>query len=289
MLSLIKKKFNIDVDILENAIETNIYLNKQKKVVDYSTKSSIVINNDDFVVNNLFNYLKKHTKGKKISFITEGIGLFNIGKKKTFINVLKKYLVLATKLFLSKFSLIYYPKEIIIFSDSNKWTEKFLKSYILPYNKEILLSYKSNESFIEKYFDIFLNFSNEFLHYFELDYEVFHPVIKRGSLDEATEVLKKILINTSGNILVKQHPSDFRDLSSLKKISKRIILLSDDLRPVNGEIFIKNNTKYYGDFSTMMLSVNDANINYITIKNREYNQWKKIYFKNFNKIFNDEL
>ena len=32
---------NIDIDILENVIETNIFLNKQKKVVNYSSKSSI--------------------------------------------------------------------------------------------------------------------------------------------------------------------------------------------------------------------------------------------------------
>lgn len=289
IVSAVKKKMNIDVDILENVIETNIFLNKQKKEVEYSTKSSIFIENNDLVVNHLFNYLKKHIKGKKISFITEGIGLFKIGKKKTFINIFKKYLVLAIKLFLSKFSLIYYPKAIVIFSDPNKWTEKFLKSYLLPYNRVILLNNKSNESFTEKYFDILSDFSKEFSYYFELDYEAFHPLLKRSSLDEATEVLKKILINTSGNILVKQHPSDYRDYSSLKKISKRIILLSDDLSPFIGEIFIKNKTKYYGDFSSIMLSVKNANINYITITNPEYDQWKKIHFNNFNKIFKNEL
>ena len=82
LVSAVQKKMNIDIDILENVIETNIFLNKQKKVVNYSSKSSIFIDNNDLVANHLFNYLKKHTKGKKISFISEGIGLFGIGKKK---------------------------------------------------------------------------------------------------------------------------------------------------------------------------------------------------------------
>jgi hypothetical protein len=289
IVSAIKKKMKVDIEILENAIETNIFLSKQKKIINYSTKSSIFVDDDDLIVNHLFNYLKKHIKGKKISFITEGIGLFQIGKKKTFINIFKKYLVLAIKFFLSKLSLFYYPKAIIVFSDPNQWIEKFLKSYLLPYDKVIVLNNKSTESFTEKYFDIFSDLSKDFLYFFKLDYQVFHPLLKRSSLEEATEVLKKILNETSGNILVKKHPSDYRDFSSLKKISKRIILLSDDLSPFLGEIFIKNKTKYYGDYSSIMLSVNDNNINHITIKNSEYNQWKKIHFKNFNKIFNKEL
>lgn len=284
----VRKKMNIDIDIFENVIETNIFLNKQKKVVDYSSKSSIFIDDNDLVANHLFNYLKKHIKGKKITFITEGIGLFGIGKKKTFINIIKKYLVLVIKFFLCKLSLIYYPKEIIIFSDPNKWIEKFLKSYLLPYGKIRLLSNISNESFAEKYVDIFSNLSNEFLYYFKLDYKVFHPLLKRSTKDEATDVLKKILINTSGDILVKKHPSDYRDFSSLKKISKRIILLSDDLSPFLGELFLKKDTKYFGDFSSLMLSIDCKNINYITIENPEYHKWKKLYFNNFNKIFNNE-
>lgn len=288
LVSAVQKKMNIDIDILENVIETNIFLNKQKKVVDYSSKSSIFIDDNDLVANHLFNYLKKHIKGKKIVFITEGIGLFGIGKKKTFINIIKKYLVLVIKFFLCKLSLIYYPKEIIIFVDPNRWTEKFLKNYLLPYDKVILLNNKFKENFTEKYFDIFSNLSNEFSHYYYLDYKVFYPLLKRSTIDEATEVLKKILINTSGNILVKKHPSDYRDFSSLKKISKRIILLSDDLSPFPGELFLKKDTKYFGDFSSLMLSVDRKNINYITIENPEYQNWKKLYFNNFNKIFNDK-
>ena len=289
IVSAIKIKMNIDIDLFENVIETDIFLDKQKKIVNYSIKSPILIDNNDLIVNHLFNYLKKHIKGKKISFITEGIGLFQIGKRKTFVNILKKYLILTIKLFLSKLSLIYYPKAIIIFSDPNRWFEKFLKNYLLPYNKIRLLSNKSNESFAEKYLNIFSDLSSEFLYFYELDYEVFHPLLKRSSLDEATEILKEILNVTHGNILVKKHPSDYRDFSSLKKISKRIILISDDLSPVQGEIFIKNKTKYYGDFSSMMLSVDQKNINYITIKDLEYNKWKKIYFNNFNQVFNNKL
>lgn len=289
IVSAVKNKMNIDIEILENAIETNIFLSKQKKVVNYSTQSSIFVDNNDLIVNHLFNYLKKNIMGKKISFITEGIGLFKIGKKKTYFNILKKYFFLAIKLFLTKLSLFYYPKAIIVFSDPNQWFEKFLKSYLLPYDNVIVLNNISNESFTRKYLDIFSDISKEFLYFFKLDYEVFHPLLKRSSLDEATEVLKKILSETSGNILVKKHPSDYRDFSGLKKISKRVILLSDDLSPFLGEIFIKNETKYYGEFSSMMLSVNDSNINHITIKNPEYDQWKKINFKNFNQIFNKEL
>ena len=289
VVSAVRKKMNIDIDILENVIETNIFLNKQKKVVNYSSKSSIFIDNKDLVANHLFNYLKKNTKGKKVSFITEGIGLFGIGKKKTFINKFKKHLVLAIKFLLSKLFLIYYPGAIIIFSDPNKWTEKLLENYLLPYEKVILLDNKFKENFTEKYFDIFSDLSKEFFHYYNLDYKVFHPLLKRGTIHEATEVLKKILISTSGNILVKKHPSDYRDFSSLKKISKRIILLSDDLSPFPGELFLKKDTLYYGDFSSLMLSADYANIKYITIENPEYQKWKKIYFNNFNKIFNDEL
>ena len=59
LVSAVKKKMNVDIEILENAIETNIFLSKQKKVVNYSTKSSIFVDNDDLIVNHLFNYLKK--------------------------------------------------------------------------------------------------------------------------------------------------------------------------------------------------------------------------------------
>ena len=81
----LKKKFNIDLDILEKVIETNIFLNNQKKKVNYSVTSKIVIENNDFVSNNLFNYLREYMQGKKISFITDGIGTLQIGKKNSFI------------------------------------------------------------------------------------------------------------------------------------------------------------------------------------------------------------
>ena len=68
------------------------------------------------------------------------------------------------------------------FSDPNKWTEKLLENYLLPYEKVILLDNKFKENFTEKYFDIFSDLSKEFFHYYNLDYKVFHPLLKRGTI-----------------------------------------------------------------------------------------------------------
>jgi hypothetical protein len=285
----LKKKFDIDLDIVEKVIETNIVLIRQKKKSIFSLKSKIIIENNDFVSDNIYFFLKKYFKGKKISFISEGISIFQIGKNSFFINILIKYLFLLIKFFLSKFSLYHYPKEIVLFPDQNKWTEKFVKYYLLPYNKITILPYKSNYIINKKYFKFFSNLSTKFLYYLNSDYKIFYNVLKRISLEETSSILKDILRIRSGNILVKSHPSDFRDMSNLKKISKRIILIQNKLSTYPGELFIKNKTIYYGDFSTLLLSINKKNIHYLTTPNADYNEWRRINFSNFYKIFNNSL
>ena len=89
VVSAVRKKMNIDIDILENVIETNIFLNKQKKVVNYSSKSSIFIDNKDLVANHLFNYLKKILKEKKFHLLQKVLDYLELVKKKHLLTNLK--------------------------------------------------------------------------------------------------------------------------------------------------------------------------------------------------------
>ena len=285
-ISALKKKFNINICVLEDLIETNIFLDNQKKKINYSTNSNIFGNNNDFVTNNLFNYLLKFMKGKKISFITEGFGIFPIGIKKNLFNMIKSKFILTTKFLLSKISLSYYPYKIIIFSDPNKWFEKFFDTFFLPYEKTGLMASEPNENYIKKYFEVFSNLSDEFPVYLKKDYDIFHPILKRLSLEESAKLLIDILSVTKGNILVKQHPSDYRDFSKLKNISNRIILLSDELRLFPGEMFIKKNTMYYGEYSSLILIIDKNQINHFAPKSLEYRKWVKNTFYNFKTLIN---
>ena len=289
IISALKKKFNINIDILENLIEANVYLVNQEKKNDYLINSEVLIEDNDIISNNLNIYLARYIKGKKISFYSEGFGIFKIGSQKNFINISKKNLILMIKFFLSKLSFMCYPEEIIIIPDPNNWFHKYLKYYSLPYAKTTLMKNISNENFIENYFDIFESLSDKFSVYYHSDYEIIYPLLKRLNLEENSKVLNDILNITKGNILVKQHPSDYRDFSILLKISKRIILLNDELNLFPGELFIKNKTKYYGEFSTLALSVHEDIIKYMSSKSLEYREWAKNYFKNFNNIITKNL
>ena len=65
--------------------------------------------------------------------------------------------------------------------------------------------------------------------------------------------------------------------------------MNNELCIYPGELFIKNKTKYYGDFSTIIFSIKKKNINYLTIQNARYNQWARVNFSNFFKIFSNIL
>jgi hypothetical protein len=289
IISILKKKFNLNIIILEDCIETNIFLKDQNKKVQFLTNEEIVVDNNDLVSNNLFNYLKKKMKGKNISFISEGFGIFNLGKKKSLISMLKIKLIIFLKFCLSKFSLSYFPKEIIIFSDRNEWFTKYFNSFYLPYNKIVLKKNKINEKFINKYFEIFSNLSDDFLNFYNKEYKIFHPVLKRLTANETSKLLIKILSITDGKILVKQHPSDYRDFSFLKYISKRIIILSDELKLFPGELFLKKETIYYGELSSLVLSIEENKLYHIAPQNIKYKNWAESTLYNFKELINKNL
>jgi len=80
ILSAINKKFSLNIKIIENKLFAIEYFNKQKKMIDHRIKSKIFIENEDIVSNNLYNFFYEYMTGKRITFITEGISTYGVGK-----------------------------------------------------------------------------------------------------------------------------------------------------------------------------------------------------------------
>jgi len=287
ILLTVKKKFSLNMDIIENELYMIEKFEKLKnKNLQHITNPKIQINDKDLVSNNLFNFFHRNMYGKNITFISEGIGTYALGRKKNLINRIIKYSILKYKLYLKKLEFSYYPDKLILFQDENKWAKKYLKYFILPYNKIDLLDNKPNQEFVKLYYHIFSNLSENFSYYFNKEYQCFYPIIKRLSFDDNKKMIINILNTYDGNILVKRHGSDSRDFSAIEKISKKIILLDENLTHFPGELFLKENTIYCGYLSTIIFAVKKCNIKFLIPKNKGYNNWAKNIFKNIESIIN---
>lgn len=285
ILLAVKKKFFLNMDIIENEFYVIEKFEKTKnKSVQYITNPKIQINDDDLVSNNLFNFFHRNAYGKNVTFISEGIGTYALGKKKNLINRIIKYLILKYKLYLKKLTFSYYPNKLILFQDENKWAQKYLKYFILPYDKIELLNNKPNQEFVKLYYHIFFNLSESFSYYLNKEYQCFYPIIKRLSFNANKKMIIKILNTYDGNILIKRHGSDSRDFSAIEKISKRIILLNEHLTHFPGELFLKENTVYCGYLSTMIFAIKKQNIKFLIPQNKRYNDWAKNIFKDIESI-----
>ena len=289
ILSAINKKFSLNIKIIENKLFAIEYFNKQKKMIDHRVKSKIFIENEDIVSNNLYNFFYEYMTGKRITFITEGISTYGVGKKYNLINKARKFLILKYKFYTRFLKLNFYPDRIILFQDQNKWTKKYLDNYILPYDKIDLLLNRSNEKFIQTYYDIFLKLSKKFSYYFNQNYQCFYPILKQISYEENKKAIIKILNRYKGNILIKHHGADSRDFSKIKTISKRIILIDADLRWFPGELFLKKNTLYCGYLSSLMMCMKKSNVRFLRPKNKKYLDYANKIFRNIESIISKNI
>ena len=245
VLLAIKTKFSLNLVIIENKLFATFFYNGLKTITDHKVYSKIFIKDGDIISNNLYNFFYRYMIGKNIIFLSEGIGIYGLGKKKNFINKIIKFLKLKFKFYKRNCKLSFYPEKIILFKDENKWTKEYLNNYILPYDKIDLLSNKSNQKYIRTYSNIFLKLSKKFSYYFNQNYQCFYPIIGKLSYEENKKRIMKILKKYNGNVLVKCHGADTRDFSKIKKISKRIILMEGDSRWFPGELFLKKKTLFF--------------------------------------------
>lgn len=279
LLLALKKKYSLNLIIFKDKLFASENFNNYKKKIDFIVKSKICINDEDIVSNNLYFFFKKYMLGKKITFITEGIGIFEFGKKKNFFNKIINFLKLQIKYYTKFIKLYIYPEKIILFQDQNDWTKKYLDNYLLPYEKINLLPKRSNQIFVKAYRNIFMNLLKNLGYFLNKRYQCIYPFLIGLSYEENKVRIIKILNKYKGNILIKAHPADNRNLSKIKLTSKRIILLDNDLRFVPGELFLKKDTLYCGYLSTMIFSVKKKNIKLLKVKNKNYLNYSKRVFE----------
>ena len=285
LLLALKKKYSLNLIIFKDKLfASENFNNYKKKKIDYIVKSKIFINDEDIVSNNLYFFFKKYMLGKRIIFITEGIGLYELGKKNNFFNKVIHFLKLEIKSYTKFIKLNLYPEQIILFQDQNNWTKKYLDYYLLPFEKINLLPKRSNQMFVKAYRNIYLTIFKNLGYFFNKRYKCIYPFLIRLSYGENKTRIINLLNEHKGNILIKAHPADNRNLSKIKSISKRIILLDNDLRFVPGELFVKKNTLYCGYLSTMALSVIKKNIRFLKIKNKNYLNYAKHAFEKIESI-----
>jgi hypothetical protein len=202
------------------------------------TKPIFMINNGDYISENLLHFLKNDINEKKIICIPEG----SSGLKHLFFDLnWLKFEVLNNRFL-----------EYIIFDDFDSIIYKKRK-----YNVEVV-PYNLIKSGL-------LKISNYFNHELKYDFDqitnLFCPFLLED-LDTQKEILLNSL-NPKDTIHIKKHPSDFRDYSIFEN-DLRFTILNGDYELIPAELFFLNtNTNYWGFYSTVILSVSFNKINII--------------------------
>lgn len=209
-----------------------------------------IINDGDYISENLIILLRKQIRNLKIICVSEGAsGLRHLFYDSWWL----KGEVLNNRNF-----------QYLVFDDIDSVIYKMKKYNVITINYNYL---KLGREKIKKVLSESLSFN------FDKFQNIFTPFLL-----EDLETQKQKLLNIVGSeqkILIKKHPSDFRNYDIFKD-NPNFEFLSNFYNQVPVELFFLNsNTKYFGYYATAILSVRFENMNIISCNSNE----AKLYLK----------